>query len=583
MKRTSMYTAVLALSLAMALAGGGLACRTFRERLDALEEQAVLQHQRNVCGLEDAFAAEYDTRSGAGYLSSGADSVCARVGQAYTRGQWLILGSSTAAFALMREGDVAYSALPESVAAADVQQAAAATDGILLRGETLLLGGVLNTPYSYPVAVVTAADASEAFAARNRLLYSWLAVQAIITLAALVAAYHYERLQELNARQSRFVADLTHELKTPLTSLIGYADLLRGGTLDAERRRTAAEALYHESARLESLSQQLLALNGLQEDGVVLRPVRVAAAFADAVRSLPDVVLDCDAPAEAVVLADRVLLADLVRNLALNAWHAGPQDGAVHLRCRAAQPRPALPGVMSDEIRLDPVAGALYRYGVQGGINRADSYWSDNVFTVLRGKLKQAAARGLLSREQLDYLLDRVAEGEAHAGPVQPENGSVQVQCYGCSYTGNIQTVSFRMYTVNAYKVTESGEMYSIDDETSIELMYLPGNGAFLQVGVLDNRLPAAESTPEEQVQAFLTQLDTTLDGSWEQTTTEDGLEYKHTSGVLRVVRYAPDEVDFALCVTLDPDVYGGLDTLSNVVIGPDGTIYTPGGEYGTF
>ena len=47
------------------------------------------------------------------------------------------------------------------------------------------------------------------------------------------------------------------------------------------------------------------------------------------------------------------------------------------VRCRAAQPRPALPGVMSDEIRLDPVAGALYRYGVQGGINRADSYWSD--------------------------------------------------------------------------------------------------------------------------------------------------------------------------------------------------------------
>lgn len=169
MKRTSMYTAVLALSLAMALAGGGLACRTFRERLDALEEQAVLQHQRNVCGLEDAFAAEYDTQREAGYLNSRADSVCARVGQAYTRGQWLILGSSTAAFALMREGDVAYSALPESVAAADVQQAAAATDGILLRGETLLLGGVLNTPYSYPVAVVTAADASEAFAARNRL------------------------------------------------------------------------------------------------------------------------------------------------------------------------------------------------------------------------------------------------------------------------------------------------------------------------------------------------------------------------------------------------------------------------------
>lgn len=336
MKRTSMYTAVLALSLAMALAGGGLACRTFRERLDALEEQAVLQHQRNVCGLEDAFAAEYDTRSGAGYPSSGADSVCARVGQAYTRGQWLILGSNTAAFALMREGDVAYSALPESVAAADVQQAAAATDGILLRGETLLLGGVLNTPYSYPVAVVTAADASEAFAARNRLLYSWLAVQAVITLAALVAAYHYERLQELNARQSRFVADLTHELKTPLTSMIGYADLLRSGTLDDARRRTAADAIYHESTRLESLSQQLLALQGLQKNGIALQAVDVAAVFHDVVRSLPNAPLTLDAPAGATVQADRVLLADLLRNLAVNALHASTPGNTVRLICTDA-------------------------------------------------------------------------------------------------------------------------------------------------------------------------------------------------------------------------------------------------------
>ena len=105
------------------------------------------------------------------------------------------------------------------------------------------------------------------------------------------------------------------------------------------------------------------------------------------------------------------------------------------VRCRAAQPRPALPGVMSDEIRLDPVAGALYRYGVQGGINRADSYWSDNVFTVLRGKLKQAAARGLLSREQLDCLLDRVAgRGPRRAGAAgkrQRAGPVLRVQLHG--------------------------------------------------------------------------------------------------------------------------------------------------------
>ena len=41
MKRKSMYTAVLALSLALGLAGGGLACSTIRELQDALEEHAL--------------------------------------------------------------------------------------------------------------------------------------------------------------------------------------------------------------------------------------------------------------------------------------------------------------------------------------------------------------------------------------------------------------------------------------------------------------------------------------------------------------------------------------------------------------
>ena len=101
----------------------------------------------------------------------------------------------------------------------------------------------------------------------------------------------------------------------------------------------------------------------------------------------------------------------------------------------APQTRPALPGVMSDEIRLDPVAGALYRYGVQGGINRADSTWTENAYTTLRGKLKQAAARGLLTRDQLDYLLAGIEEGEAR-GIFRGRCQRCAAACRGCRTRG---------------------------------------------------------------------------------------------------------------------------------------------------
>nr|WP_308631134.1 HAMP domain-containing sensor histidine kinase [uncultured Gemmiger sp.] len=318
---------VAALALAMALAGGGLACRTFRDRLAALEEQAVLQHQRSICGVEDAVAE---------VQKDGLGMVLPRAGLNYTRSQQLILGTSTAAFALVQDGAAAYTTLPQDVAEADMLAAAADTQGMLLRGRYLLLGSELAIGTGSPAVLVTAVDAADAFTARNTLLYGWLAVQAAVTAAALAAAWHYEKLQALNDRQSRFVADLTHELKTPLTSMIGYADLLRSAPLDESRRRAAADAIYHESTRLESLSQQLLALQGLQTDGVTLGSVPVAAVFADVARSLPNAALDCNAPAGAAVWADRVLLADLLRNLVLNALHAEPKDGTVHLTCAEA-------------------------------------------------------------------------------------------------------------------------------------------------------------------------------------------------------------------------------------------------------
>ena len=57
---------------------------------------------------------------------------------------------------------------------------------------------------------------------------------------------------ELSVQQrDDFVGAFTHELKTPMTGIIGYADLLRSMQPDPEEQREAAGAIFHEAQRLK--------------------------------------------------------------------------------------------------------------------------------------------------------------------------------------------------------------------------------------------------------------------------------------------------------------------------------------------
>ena len=61
-------------------------------------------------------------------------------------------------------------------------------------------------------------------------------------------------------QQKDFVASFSHELKTPMTSIIGYADMLRSAELDGEDAFMAANFIFSEGKRLEALSLKLMDL-----------------------------------------------------------------------------------------------------------------------------------------------------------------------------------------------------------------------------------------------------------------------------------------------------------------------------------
>lgn len=87
-----------------------------------------------------------------------------------------------------------------------------------------------------------------------------------------------ELQEEVRARED-FIAAFAHELKTPLTAIIGYADLLRSRKLDEEKHFLSANYIYTEGKRLENMSFRLLDIIVTRRDTIERQPVAAKSLF----------------------------------------------------------------------------------------------------------------------------------------------------------------------------------------------------------------------------------------------------------------------------------------------------------------
>ncbi len=83
----------------------------------------------------------------------------------------------------------------------------------------------------------------------------------------------FTELQDTARRQEDFIGSFAHELKTPLTSMIGYSDMLRSREMTEEERFDAANYIFKEGKRLEALSFKLLDLMVLRHQEFQKKPV----------------------------------------------------------------------------------------------------------------------------------------------------------------------------------------------------------------------------------------------------------------------------------------------------------------------
>ena len=144
--------------------------------------------------------------------------------------------------------------------------------------------------------------------------------------------HHVEELKEEARRRDDFVGNFTHELKTPLTSVIGYSDMLRSYNLPEEKKRECAELIYKEGKRLESLSINLLSLIVLKNEGVKYEKLSAALLLEDVKKVLKfllekyGVTLKISSE-DCIVLGEPSLVKTLIYNLVDNGAKASePQD-----------------------------------------------------------------------------------------------------------------------------------------------------------------------------------------------------------------------------------------------------------------
>ena len=152
-------------------------------------------------------------------------------------------------------------------------------------------------------------------------------------------------LEQSEIRRREFVANVSHELKTPMTTIAGFMDGMLDGTIPPERHRQYMQTVSDEVRRLSRLVRSMLDISRLQSQGI---PEQRKRRF-DIVESVGQVLItfeqkindksidvEADLPDEGLMVwADNDAITQVIYNLTDNAVKFCPQNGRLWVRVAA--------------------------------------------------------------------------------------------------------------------------------------------------------------------------------------------------------------------------------------------------------
>ena len=147
-----------------------------------------------------------------------------------------------------------------------------------------------------------------------------------------------DSLQETERQRREFIANVSHELKTPMTTIAGYTDGILDGTIPPEEERQYLRIISDESRRLSRLVRRMLEVSQLQSRELTRAPFDVCESMRRVLISMEKKITDrgldvnADIPDRSVtVLGDNDLITQVIYNLLENATKFASEGSTLYL------------------------------------------------------------------------------------------------------------------------------------------------------------------------------------------------------------------------------------------------------------
>ena len=150
---------------------------------------------------------------------------------------------------------------------------------------------------------------------------------------------HIQQRSDITEERQRFIDNLAHEMRTPITAIMGYGEFLKYANYTPEEGAKAIDYIIHQSERMKSMSHKLMDLARLNNMEIVPQTIdlRKTLAYAESTleRNIREKHVHVEKDLQVIFMeGDRDLIESLILNIMENALRALPNGGKIEVKAR---------------------------------------------------------------------------------------------------------------------------------------------------------------------------------------------------------------------------------------------------------